>query len=165
MKSAVTKGMEGEEYNVITVKKESDSEQQTSSAEEDEDSNEEHTTNGCDLIVLIKEEPHLQEIGEDFCEDTSSCLDNEPDNVSDGNHPEGHVKVESDFDLPFDCDSDGAPVKEETESWFKEERESEEEDDDDDPGNIQEEFEEEEGVCTGIIMSLEKRNTAVSCCQ
>lgn len=149
MKSAMMEEMEEEQYNVITVKTESDSEQQTSCTEEDEDSNEEHTTNGCDLNVLIKEEPHLLEIGEDYCEDTSSCLDTEPDAVTDGYHPEGHVKVESDFDLPFDCDSDGAPVKEEeTESWFKEERGSEEEEED--PGNIQEEFEEGEGVCTGI---------------
>ncbi|MEQ2222983.1 hypothetical protein ILYODFUR_032105 [Ilyodon furcidens] len=156
MKSAMTKEKEEEEeeeYNVITVKTESDPEQQTSSTEEDEDSNEEHTTNGCDLNVLIKEEPHLLEIGEDYCEDTSSCLDTESEALTDRYHPEGLVKTESDFDLPFVCDSDGAPVKEEADSWFKEERESEEEpedgEEDDDLGNLQEEFEEEEGVCTG----------------
>ncbi|MEQ2166317.1 hypothetical protein GOODEAATRI_026731, partial [Goodea atripinnis] len=107
---------EEEEYNVITVKTESDPEQQTSSTEEDEDSNEEHTTNGCDLNVLIKEEPHLLVIGEDYCEDTSSCLDTESEALTDRYHPEGLVKTESDFDLPFVCDSDGAPVKEEADS-------------------------------------------------
>lgn len=139
MKSAMTKEKElEEEYNAITVKTEWDSEQQSSSTEEDEDSNEEQAADGFDLNVLIKEEPHLLEISEDYCEDTSSCLD------TDGFHPEGDVKVES--------DSDGAAVKEEAESWFKEERGSEDGEEEEDLRNIQEEFEEGEGVCTGIGM-------------
>lgn len=141
---------EEERYDVITVKAECKSEQETT--EEDEDSyDEEYTINGDDLNILIKEEPQSWEIDEDNCEKIkldagSVCQD-----------LEGQIKVElgcgSDDLLDHD-ESSGAAVKDETESWVKEETQSEE-----DVDNMEEDLEEGDVVSTGTRLQMKNTRT------
>lgn len=72
--------------------------------------------------IQIKEEPHAQEIGEERNGDPDTA-------TAEVLHEQEHVKVECDEQL----------IKEEPESWVKEERDSGDE----------EEEEEAQGVCTG----------------
>ncbi|XP_062255929.1 oocyte zinc finger protein XlCOF6 isoform X2 [Platichthys flesus] len=104
-------------------------------------------TNGDGLSIRIKEEPNAQEICEEAGGDTSSSSGFRPDSVtslSDVEHPQGHVKEEGHSpDHQPQCELTGAAVKEEAESWIKEERDREEE-----AGDIQEDYEEGEEVST-----------------
>lgn len=77
--------------------------------------------------IQIKEEPHAQEIGEEHNGDPSCCPDLDTA-TAEVLHQQEHVKVECDEHL----------IKEEPESWVKEEQ-----------GN-EEEQEEAQGVCTGM---------------
>lgn len=93
--------------------------------------------------IQIKEEPHSQEIGEEHNEDPSSCSDTKPDIVTSGSevhHQQEHMKEE--------CDSNH--VKEESESWLKEERDSEGE------------AEERKEVCTGRGSILSPHSLRIS---
>lgn len=81
-------------------------------------------TNGHGLNIQIKEEPHSQEISEEHSEDTE---DTKPDTITDAYISQGHIKEEFDSCHPPHYEFTEAAVKEEPESWVKEERESEEE--------------------------------------
>ena len=107
-------------------------------------------TNGDGLSIRIKEEPHAEEICEETGGDTSSCPGVRPDSETswaDVQHPQGHVKEECPSP-DHQCELTGAAVKEEAESWIKEERDSEEEEEEE-AGDIQEDYEEREEVSTG----------------
>lgn len=120
---------------------------------------EEVYTNGDGLHVQIKEEPQSQEISEEHSDwDTSGCVDTKPDPDtarSDVDLQLGPTKDEYDSDHQSQCELSGAAVKEESESWVKEEdRDSEEEAED--PGKIQGDDEEGEAMCTGRRRSFMK---------
>lgn len=107
-----------------------------------EEDSQEVNASGDGLNIQIKEEPHSQEIGEEQQHngDSSSCSDTKPDTVASWSGVHHHQALVKD-----ECDSDHQPhneftetaVKEESESWIKEERDGEEE------------AEEGEGICTG----------------
>lgn len=138
-KSLRNKAKRGEkQHDMVIVKTES----------ELEEGSDQVYTNGDGFNIQIKEEPHSQEISGGHSGDPTSCADTKPDTVtsrSDVQHQQAHVKEE--------CESDHQPeyefaaVKEESESWIKEERGGEEEAGD--AGNLQEDYEEEQQVCTG----------------
>lgn len=105
-------------------------------------------TNGHGLNIQIKEEPHSQEISEEHSEGTEDCLDTKPDTITDAYISQGHIKEEFDsYHSPHYEFTEA--VKEEPESWVKEERESEEEVED--ASSAREGFEEgeEEEACRG----------------
>lgn len=108
-------------------------------------------TNGDGLNIQIKEEPHSQEISEEYSDrDTSSCLDTKLETVtsrSEVHHQQGHVKDECDSDHQSEYELGGVAVKQESEPWIKEDRDSE--DDAEDSGKIQGDNEEGEELCTG----------------
>lgn len=130
-KSLRNKAKRGEkQLNVVTVKTES----------ELEEGSHEVYINGDGLNIEIKEEPHSPEISEEHNGDLSSCSDTKPDTVtyrSDVPHQQAHIKEECDSDNQPEYEFTEAAVKEESESWIKEERDSE--------GAA----EEREEVCTG----------------
>lgn len=107
-------------------------------------------TNGGGLNILIKEEPLSQEISEEQNGDSSSSclLDTKPDitvaSWSDVHYQQGLIKDECDSDHQPEYEFTETAVKEETESWIKEERDCEEEA----ASNIQEDYGEGEEVCT-----------------
>lgn len=105
-------------------------------------------TNGHGLNIQIKEEPHSQEISEEHSEGTEDCLDTKPDTITDAYISQGHIKEEFDSYHSPHYEFTEAAVKEEPESWVKEERESEEEVED--ASSAREGFEEgEEEACRG----------------
>lgn len=145
---------EEELHDVITVKTECKSEQDTTEEDDDDSYDEEYTINGEDLNILIKEEPQSREIDEDNyvkikLDAGSVCQD-----------LEGQIKVElgsSNDDLLEYDESGGAGVKNETESWVKEETQSEDEAEEEDVDNIEDDFEEGEVDSTGT--NLQMKNT------
>lgn len=110
-------------------------------------------TNGDGLNIQIKEEPQSEEISEENSDrDTSSCSDSKPEPVtsrSDLHHQQSHIKAESDSDRESEYELSGAAVKQEAESWIKEDRDSE--DEAEDPGKMQGDNEEGEELCTGTL--------------
>lgn len=150
-KSLLNKAKRGEkQHDAVTVKTEYEAQLE---GEMEEDVKEGYT-NGEGLNIQIKEEPHSQEIGEEHRGgDASSCFDTKPDTVTfrpDVHHQHGHVKDEPDSDHQPEYEFTAgyeAAVKEESDSWIKEERDCEQEAED--AGNIQEGNGEEEEVCTG----------------
>lgn len=149
-KSLLNKAKRGEkQHDAVTVKTEYEAQLE---GEMEEDVKEGYT-NGEGLNIQIKEEPHSQEIGEEHRGgDASSCFDTKPDTVAfrpDVHHQHGHVKDEPDSDHQPEYEFTAgyeAAVKEESDSWIKEERDCEQEAED--AGNIQEGNGEEEEVCT-----------------
>lgn len=149
-KSLLNKAKRGEkQHDAVTVKTEYEAQLE---GEMEEDVKEGYT-NGDGLNIQIKEEPHSQEIGEEHRGgDASSCFDTKPDTVTfrpDVHHQHGHVKDEPDSDHQPEYEFTAgyeAAVKEESDSWIKEERDCEQEAED--AGNIQEGNGEEEEVCT-----------------
>lgn len=144
-KSLRNKATRGEkQQDMVIVKTES---------ELQEGSNEAYT-NGDGFNIQIKEEPHPQEISEEHGGDPTSCSDTKPDTLtsrSDVQHQQAHIKEEEEEECGSDrlpeCESTGAAVKEESESWIKEERGGEEEGED--AGNLQGDYEEGQEGCTG----------------
>lgn len=136
-----------EQHDAVTVKTEHQSELD---GDAEQGSNEVYT-NGDGLSIQIKEEPHSQEISEEYSDrDTSSCLDTKPDTVtskSNVHHQQGHIKDECDSDHQSEYEFTGAAVKEESESWIKEDRDRKEEAED--PGNIQGDHGGGEEFCKG----------------
>jgi len=111
--------------------------------EEEEEGSGEAYTNGGGLNIQIKEEPFSLEISEEHDGDSSGGVDTKPDVVAlglDGDHRQGDLKEEGDSEFTE------AVVKEESESWLKEERDDEQEAADDIQGDYGEGKEE---VCTG----------------
>ncbi|XP_022620390.1 gastrula zinc finger protein XlCGF57.1-like [Seriola dumerili] len=112
---------------------------------EAEEGSREVYTNGDGLSIHIKEEPHAKEICGEYNEDASSCPDTKPDNVtsrSDVHHQRVHIKDECDSGHQPEYEFTQTAVKEESESWIKEDRDSEEE------AETQEDYGEGEEVCT-----------------
>lgn len=152
MKSAKEKARKGRKKrtDAISVKPECEVEQETVAEEDD-------YTNGDDLKILIKEEPHTLEISEHHSGDTSSYFETKFDSVKDGDDPHRRLKVECDSDQEPEYEFTDAAVKEESDSWLKEEHQSEEEveeevEDAEDEANIQEDSEEGEEICTGTSL-------------
>lgn len=149
-KSLLNKAKKGEkQHNAVIVKTEYEA-QLDGEVEEDV---KEGYTNGDGLNIQIKEEPHSLEISEEHRGDTSSCFDTKPDSLTfrpDVHLQQGHLKDEPDSDrqpeYEFTAEYEAA-VKEESDSWIKEERDIEEEAEN--AGNIQEDYGEEEEICTG----------------
>ncbi|XP_054637588.1 oocyte zinc finger protein XlCOF6 [Dunckerocampus dactyliophorus] len=131
--------------DVVTVKCENDVLQ--SFNEEDGDSGE-YCTNGEELDIRIKEEPHSLEITEVYCGATLSYLGSQPEGGDDGtpstdgphHHLQGLVKVEPDL-------QHGCEFSAEYNVAVKEESLPKEEEDSHDRDNIEEEEDGEE-VCT-----------------
>lgn len=158
MKAAKKQARRGENpADEITVKTEYEPEQE---AEGDEGGSQYVYTNGDGLNIQIKEEPDSQEISEEHSRDTSSYSDINGDTVTSGSDCQGHIKDECNYDHCSEYDFTEAAVKEESDSWIKEEGDSDEEVDD--AGDIQDEFEEEE-VCTGSIKVLNMRSVENQC--
>lgn len=144
MKMKSTKGeakTEETQSDAVTIKAEHKLEQ----GSDGEEGFSEVYTNGHGLNIQIKEEPHLQEISEEHSEGTE---DTKPDTITDAYISQGHIKEEFDSYHPPHYEFTEAAVKEEPESWVKEERESEEEVED--ASSAREGFEEgEEEACRG----------------
>ncbi len=88
--------------------------------------------NGDGLSIQVKEEPHSQEISVELNGDPPSSPDTKPDVVtprSDVYHQykQAHIKEECDSDHLPEYEFFEAAVKEESESWIKEERDGYEE--------------------------------------
>lgn len=151
-KSLLNKAKRGEkQHDAVTVKTEYEA-QLDGEGEEDV---KEGYINGDGLNIQIKEEPHSQEISEEYREeDTSSGFDTKPDTGSlkpDIDHQQGHLKEEPDSDPQPESEVTAgyqAAVKEESDSWIKEERDCAEEEAED-AANIQEDNGEQEQICTG----------------
>lgn len=141
-KSLLHKAKRGEKrHDAVTVKTECEAELDGEVQEEDV---KEGYINGDGLNIQIKEEPHSQEISEEHGEgDTACCFDTKPDTGTLKADLE-HLKDEPDSDPQPEFELTAgyeAAVKEESNSWIKEEAE--------DGANIQEDDGEQEQVCTG----------------
>lgn len=146
-KSLKNKPKKGEKQQEDVVKVKTESE-----LEEEEEGFNEVYINGDGLNIQIKEEPHSQEISVEHNGDPSSCSDTKADTETSRpdfhhQHQQGHIKEECDSDHLPEYDFTEAAVKEESESWIKEEKDSEEE------------AEEREGVCRGRGHSFATNNT------
>lgn len=148
MKSAEKEdSTEERKHGEITVKTEMDQEM---------DEKEEEYTNGDDLNILIKEEPHSPEICHQHGEDASSCSAANPATRRDGLHLQEHTKQECDSESEYTAVKE-EEEEEESDSWIKEEilSENEAEEEAEDSSNIQDELEEEEEeACTGTSCCL-----------
>ncbi|XP_026173706.1 gastrula zinc finger protein XlCGF57.1 isoform X2 [Mastacembelus armatus] len=105
------------QHDVDIVKSENESEPTHELKEDSSETN----TNGDGLNIQIKEEPHCQEISE-WQDGDSGCTDTKPDTGT-----LGHIKDECDCDHQPEYEFTKAAVKEESESWIKQDRADEEE--------------------------------------
>lgn len=146
--SSLNKAKKREEHDVMVIVKTENELELDGDAEK---GSSEVYTNGDGLNIQIKEEPHSQEISEEYSDrDASSCSDTKLETVTsrtEVHHQLGRVKDECDSDHQSEYELGGAAVKQESESWIKEDRDSE--DEAEDPGKIQGGDEEGEELSTG----------------